>query len=103
MRQFIRGLRSMQREPNYWISATSRSSRACAPTFPFLEKMLRPSPPALRDSRNGEQSLDLFPISSIDSKYVSNCEIVRRSFDDPDLISGAHRALNDDAQVCSGS
>src|SRR4029434_986521 len=28
---------------------------------------------------------------------------VRRSFDDPDLISSAHRALNDDAQVCPGS
>src|SRR5262249_39769915 len=58
----------LQREPNYWISATSRRSRACTPTFRFLEKMLRPSPPALRDTRNGEQSLDLFPISSINSK-----------------------------------
>src|SRR5215475_5589064 len=103
MRQFIRGLRSMQREPSYWISATSRSSRACAPAFRFLEKMLRPSPPTLRDARNGEQSLDLFSISSVNSKYVSNRQIVRRSFDDPDLISGADRALNDDAQVCSGS
>jgi hypothetical protein len=65
--------------------------------------MLRPSPPALRDARNGEQSLDLFPISSIDSKYVSNREIVRRSFNDPDLISSPDRPLNDDAQVCPGS
>src|SRR5215510_6792222 len=100
MRQFIRGLRSMQREPNYWISATSRRSRACTPTFRFLEKMLRPSPPALRDTRNGEQSLDLFPISSINSKYVPNRETVLRSFDYPDLISSANRALNDDTQVC---
>src|SRR5499433_3204364 len=98
-----RGLRSMQREPNYWISATSRRSRACAATFRFLEKMLRPSPPALRDARNGEQSLDLFPISSIDSKYVPNRETVLRSFDYPDLISSADRALTDDAQVRPGS
>src|SRR5262249_33151594 len=66
---------------SYWISATSRSSRACAPAFRFLEKMLRPSPPTLRDARNGEQSLDLFSISSVNSKYVSNRQIVHRSFD----------------------
>jgi len=65
--------------------------------------MLCPSPPTLRDARNGEQSLDLFSISSVNSKYVSNRQIVRRSFDDPDLISSADRALNDDAQVCPGS
>jgi hypothetical protein len=59
--------------------------------------MLCPSPPTLRDARNGEQSLDLFSISSVNSKYVSNRQIVRRSFDDPDLISSADRALNDDA------
>ena len=103
MRQFIRGLRSMQREPNYWISATSRRSRACTQTFRFLEKMLRPSLPTVRDARNGEQSLDLFPISSINSKYVPNRETVLRSFDDPDLIFSADRALNDDTQVCPGS
>src|SRR5262245_26446534 len=103
MHQFIRGLRSIARVPSDWISATSRRSRACAPTFRFLEKMLRPSPPALRDARNGEQSLDLFPISSIDSKYVPNRETVLRPFDYPDLISSTNRALNDDAQVCPGS
>src|SRR5258706_1511563 len=65
--------------------------------------MLRPSAPTLRDTRNREQSLDLFSISSVNSKYVSNRQIVRRSFDDPDLISSADRALNDDAQVCPGS
>ena len=42
-------------------------------------------------------------ISSVNSKYVSNRQIVRRSFDDPDVISSADRALNDDAQVCPGS
>ena len=103
MRQFIRGLRALARVPGYWTSATSRRSRACAPTFHFLEKMSRPSPPTLRDARNGEQSLDLFSISSVNSKYVSNRQIVRRSFDDPDVISSADRALNDDAQVCPGS
>jgi hypothetical protein len=50
-------------------------------------------------ARNGEQSLDLLSISSVNSKYVSNREIVIRSFDAPDLISSADRALNDDAQV----
>src|SRR5215831_6469700 len=93
----------LQREPNYWISATSRRSRACTPTFRFLEKMLRPSPPTLRDARNAEQSLDLFPISSINSKCVPNRETVLRSFDDSDLIFSANRALNDDTQVCPGS
>src|SRR5215471_4771270 len=87
----IRGPRSIARVPSYGISATSRSSRAFTPTLPFLEKMLRPSPPALREARNGEQSLDLFPISSIDSKYVSNREIVRRSYDDAQLCAGSQR------------
>src|SRR5919108_988663 len=103
MRQFIRRLRSIASVPSYWISATSRSNRACAPTFRFLEKMLRPSPPTLRDAGNAEQSLDLSSISSVNSKYVSNRQIVCRSFDDPDLISSADRAFNDDAQVCPGS
>src|SRR5207237_4723995 len=76
---------------------------ACAPTFHFIEKMSRPSPPTLRNARNRKQSLDLFSILSVNSKYVSNRQIVRRSFDDPDLISSADRALNDDAQVCPGS
>jgi hypothetical protein len=65
--------------------------------------MLRPSSPTLRDERNGEQSRDLFSISSVDSKYVSNRQIVIRPFDDPDLISSGNRALDDDAQICSGS
>src|SRR5258706_16418567 len=65
--------------------------------------MLRPSAPTLRDSRNRKQSLDLFSISSVNAKYVSNRQTVIRSFDDPDLISSADRALNDDAQVCPGS
>jgi len=65
--------------------------------------MLRPSPPAFRDAGNGEQSLRLFSISSVDAKYVSNREIVRRSFDDPDPISGTDRAFDDDAQVGPGS
>src|SRR5207249_1662366 len=103
MRQFIRGLRSIARVPSYWISATSRSSRAGAATFRFLEKTLRPSTPALRDARNGQESLDLSSISSVNSKYVSNRHIVIRPFEDPDLISSADRALNDDAQVCPGS
>jgi hypothetical protein len=103
LRQFVRGLHSIARVPSYWISATSRGSRACVPTFPFLEKMLRPSPPTLRDARNGEQSLDLSSISSVNSKYVSNRQFVIRPFDDSDLISSADRALNDDAQVCPGS
>src|SRR5258706_12397142 len=65
--------------------------------------MLRPSAPTLRDTRNRKQSPDLFSISSVNAKYVVNRQIVRRSFDDPDLISSADRALNDDAQVCPGS
>src|SRR5258706_3944312 len=65
--------------------------------------MLRPSAPTLRDARNRKQSLDLFSISSVNSKYVANRQIVRRSFDDPDLISSADRALNNDAEVCPGS
>src|SRR4030095_4441185 len=87
MRQFIRGLRSIARVPSYWISATSRRSRACAATFRFLEKMLCPSAPVLRDAGTASQSLDLFSISSVNSKYVSNRQIVSRSFDYPDLIS----------------
>src|SRR5258706_9863466 len=65
--------------------------------------MLRPSAPTLRDTRNRKQSPDLFSISSVNAKYVVNRQIVRRSFDDPDLISSADRALNNDAQVCPGS
>jgi hypothetical protein len=62
-----------------------------------------PSSPAFRDAGNSEQSLDLVSISSVDSKYVSNRQIVIRPFDDPDLISSGDRALDDDAQICSGS
>src|SRR5262245_7085023 len=65
--------------------------------------MLRPSSPALRDARNGQESLNLSPISSVNSKYVSNRHIVIRSFDDPDLISSADRALKNDSQVCPRS
>jgi hypothetical protein len=100
MHQYKRGLRSIARVPSYWISATSRRSRAFATTFRFLEKMLRPFPPALRDVRNDEQSLDLSSISSVNSKYVSNRQIVIRSFDESDIISSADRALDNDAQVC---
>jgi hypothetical protein len=84
-------------------SATPRRSRAGAPTFHFVEKALRPSPPALRDPRNGEQSLDLFSISSVNSKYISNRQIMIRRFEDPDLIFGANYALDNDAQVRPGS
>src|SRR5438552_16719216 len=103
MPQFICGLRSIARVPSHWISATSGRSRACATTFRFLEKTARPSTPALRDARNGQESLNLSSISSVNSKYVSNRHIVIRPFEDPDLISSADRALNDDAQVCPGS
>jgi hypothetical protein len=64
--------------------------------------MLRPSPPTLRDARNGKQALDLFSISSVNSKYIPNREIVICSFDYPDLISSADFALNYDAQVGPG-
>src|SRR5947208_8549801 len=102
MRQFIRGLRSIARVPSYWISATSRRSRGCA-LLGLLKKVFRPLPPTLRDARNGEQSPDLLSISSVNSKYVSNRQLVIRPFDDSDLISSADRPLNDDAYVCPGS
>src|SRR5205809_6876892 len=41
---------------------------ACATTFRFLEKTLRPFTPALRDARNGQESLNLSSISSVNSK-----------------------------------
>jgi hypothetical protein len=64
--------------------------------------MLCPSAPALRETRNSEQALDLSSIPSVNSKYVSNRQIVIRSFDYLDFISSADRALNDDSQVCPG-
>src|SRR5207249_2352591 len=83
------------------ISATSRSNRACA-LLGLLKKVFRPLPPTLRDARNGEQSPDLSSISSVNSKNVSNRQIVIRPFEDPDLISSADRALKSDSQVCPG-
>src|SRR5207247_7422381 len=103
MPQFVCGLRAIARVPSHWISATSGRSRACATTFRFLEKTLRPFTPALRDARNGQESLNLSSISSVNSKYVSNLHIVIRPFEDPDLISRADRALKNDSQGCPRS
>src|SRR5689334_6464373 len=65
--------------------------------------MLRPGPPALRDARNSKQSLHLSSIVRVNSKYVSNRQIMIRPFDDSDLISSAEDALSNDAQVCARS
>src|SRR5882672_7528849 len=66
-------------------------------------QMLCPSSPTLGQLRNRKQPRHLIPIARIDAKDLSDGEVVIRLLHDPDLVSGAHVALDDDSEIGAGS
>ncbi len=69
----------------------------------LLKEFLRPSPPALGQLGNGNQTLDLVAIAQEDSKYVADGDVVIGSVDYPDPIVGADIALDNYAQIRPGA
>src|SRR5215813_5662575 len=65
--------------------------------------MLCPSSPTLRQLWNRKQARHLIAIARIDAKHISDCEVVIRLLHDPDLVSGANIALEDDSEIGPGS
>ena len=78
----------------HWIAA-SRFSCTFGAALASLKKVLRPSPPALGHLRNCKQSLYLIAITSVDTKYILNSEIMTGPLDDSDLVSSPHITLDD--------
>src|SRR6266849_362441 len=68
-----------------------------------LGQVLCPSSPTLGQLRNRKQPRNLVAIARIDAKDIPDGEVVIRPFQDPDLVSGAHIALDDDPEVGTGS
>src|SRR5438876_93318 len=66
-------------------------------------QMLGPSSPTLGQLRNRKQPRHLITIARIDAKDISDGEVVVRLRHDSDLVSGAHIALDDDSEICTGS
>src|SRR5712692_1040833 len=65
--------------------------------------MLCPSSPTLGQLRNRKQPRHLITIARIDAKDISDGDVVIRLLHDPDLVSGAHIALDDDSEIGTGS
>src|SRR5262249_21716984 len=68
----------------------------------LLKQIARPPLPALGHSGNRKQPVGFVTITCVDTKHISNGEIVIWSLDDADLISGPQLTLNDDSQVSPG-
>jgi hypothetical protein len=79
--------------------ATSGFGHIRAAAFGLLKQIIRPPSPALGHPGNRKQPLGLIAITGVDAKYISDGEIMIGSLDYPDLISGAHIALDDYSQV----
>jgi hypothetical protein len=62
-----------------------------------LNQVLRPTPPALGQLWNRQQTRYLVAIARIDAKDISDGEVVVGPPHDPDLVSGADIALDDDS------
>src|SRR6516165_7867095 len=82
------------------MTAVARES--VAPLAP-RRQMLRPASPTLGQLWNRKQPRHLIAIARIDAKDVSDGEVVVRLLKEPDLISGAHVALDDDSEIGPGS
>src|SRR2546430_4499444 len=65
--------------------------------------MLCPSSPSLGQLRNRKQPRHLITIARVDAKDISDGEVVIRLLHDPDGVSGAHIALDDDSEIGAGS
>src|SRR3954453_11705011 len=65
-------------------------------------QMLRPSPPALGQLRNRNQPRHLVAIARVDAEDIPDSEVVIGLLHDPDLVSGAHIALDDDSEIGAG-
>src|SRR5262249_27259205 len=66
-------------------------------------QVLCPSSPTLGQLRNRKQPRNLIAIARIDAKDISDGEVVIRLLHDPDLVSGAHVALDDNPEIGAGS
>src|SRR5262249_40984970 len=64
---------------------------------------LGPSSPARGQLRNRKEPRDLSAILRIDAEDVSDGEVVSGLRHDPDLVSGADFALDDDPEIGTGS
>src|SRR5262249_21474484 len=69
---------------------------------PFRQ-VLRPSFPAPGHLRNRKQPRNFMAIARIDAKDIPDGEVMIGLLEDPDLVSGAHFALDDDPEVGTGS
>jgi len=65
--------------------------------------MLCPASPTLGQLRNCKQPRHLIAIACIDAKDISDGEVVVRLLHEPDLVSRAHVALDDDSEIGPGS
>jgi hypothetical protein len=77
------------------FSATSRFADILRSAFDPIKKISRPSPPALGHSRNAKQPRDFIATLSVNAKYVTDGETMRRPLDDPDLITRRDTPLDD--------
>src|SRR5262245_34794784 len=82
---------------------TARVGCICGAGFGLLQHFIRPPLPALGHLGNRQQPLGLSAIMEVDAKYLSDGEIMSGSLDAPDLISGTHLTLDDDAQIRPGA
>src|SRR5215469_16364501 len=89
------------REPSPHIS--KRGSRLHARALVPRRQMLCPASPTLGQLRNCQQPGHLIAIARIDAKDISDGEVVVRLLQEPDLVSGAHVALDDDSEIGAGS
>jgi hypothetical protein len=84
-------------------SATSGFGLIRGAASGLVKQISRPPPPAVGHPWNRKQPFDFSAIPGVDAKYISDGEIMIRSFHCPDLISGPHVTLDDYSQVSSGS
>src|SRR5712664_447171 len=68
-----------------------------------LGQVLRPSSPTLGQLRNRKQPRNLIAIVRVDAEDIPDAEVVIRLPQDPDLVSGAQVALDDDPEIGTGS
>src|SRR5262245_3866796 len=62
-------------------------------------QMLCPSSPTLRQLRDSKQARHLMAIMRVDAEDISDGEVMIGLLDDPDLVSRAHIALEDDSEI----
>jgi hypothetical protein len=84
-------------------SATSGFSPIRGAALGLLKPISCPPLPALGHLWNRKQQFDFSAITGVDAEYISDAEMMIRSFHHSDLISSPHVTLDDESQVSSGS